>query len=57
MFTANKIFNGKQCIIEWYVNDNKVTHVIEDMITGVIYITKKHFVELAYFYWHGDKAS
>ena len=57
MFTANKIFNGKQCIIEWYVNNNKVTPVIEDMITGVIYITKKHFVELAYFYWHGDKAS
>ena len=28
------------------MNDNKVTHVSEDVITGVIDITKKHFGEL-----------
>ena len=42
-FTANILINGKQCTTQWYVDDNKVTHVSEDMITGVINITKKHF--------------
>ena len=41
--TANQMSNGKQCTIQWYVNDNKVTHVSEDLISGLIYITKKHF--------------
>ena len=33
---ANKIINGKHCTIQWYVDDNKVTHVSEGLITGVI---------------------
>ena len=28
------------------MDENKVTHVSEDVITGVIYITNKHFGEL-----------
>ena len=38
--TANKMINGKQCTIQWYVDDNKVTHASEDVIIGVIYIKK-----------------
>ena len=44
--TANKMINGKQCTIQWYADDNKVTHVSEDVITRVIDITKKSFGEL-----------
>ena len=57
--TANKIINGKYCTIQWYMDNNKVTHDSEDVITGVIDITKKHFGELGVskrketqFYWH-----
>ena len=28
------------------MDDNKLTHVSEDVITGVVYITKKHFGSL-----------
>ena len=51
--TANKTINDKQCTIQWYVDDNKVTHVSEDVITGVIDITNKHFGELVVS--HGKK--
>ena len=40
------MFNGKQCTIQWYVYENHVTHISEDVITGVIVITRKHFGEL-----------
>ena len=51
--TANKMINGKQCNIQWYVDDNKVRHVSENVITGVIDITKIHFGELVVS--HGKK--
>ena len=41
--TENKIINGKQCTIQWYMDDNKLTHVSDEVITGVIDIIKKHF--------------
>ena len=44
--TANKMINGKQCTIQWYEENNKVTHISKDVITRVIDITKKHFGEL-----------
>ena len=44
--TSNKMINDKQCTIKWYVEYNKVTHVSEYVITGVIDITKKRFGEL-----------
>ena len=40
------MINDKQCTIQWYVDNNKVTHVNEDFIIGVIYITKRNFGEL-----------
>jgi hypothetical protein len=43
---ANKMINGKQCTIAWYVDDNKVSHVSEDVLTEVIDEVKKHFGEL-----------
>ena len=47
--TANKMINGKHCTIQWYVDDNKVMNVSEDVITGVIDITKKHSGELVVY--------
>ena len=44
--TTNKIINGKQFTVQWYVDDNKFTHVSKGVITGVIDIKKKHFREL-----------
>ena len=41
--TANKMIDYKQCTIQLYVDDIKVTHVNEDVITGVIDITRKKF--------------
>ena len=38
--TENKMINGKQCTIQWYVDNNKVIHVSADVIKEVIYITK-----------------
>ena len=36
----------RQCNIQWYVYNNKVAHVSEEMITRGIDITKKQFWEL-----------
>ena len=44
--TANKMINFRQCTIQWCVDNNKVTHVSEDVITGFVDITKKKFGEL-----------
>ena len=44
--TENKMINEKHCTIQWYVYDNKVTHISKDEITGVIDTTKKVFEEL-----------
>jgi hypothetical protein len=33
---ANKIINGKQCTIVWYVDDNKISHVDPNVVTDVI---------------------
>jgi hypothetical protein len=33
---ANKMINGKQCTILWHVDDLKISHVDEDVVTGVI---------------------
>ena len=51
--TANKTINDKQCTIQWYVDDNKVTHVSEYVITGVINIMKKQYGEFVVS--HGKK--
>ena len=33
---ANKIINGKQCTIAWYVDDMKISHVDPNVVTDVI---------------------
>jgi hypothetical protein len=33
---ANKVINGKQCTICWYVDDLKISHVDKDVVTQVI---------------------
>ena len=33
---ANKIIGGKQCTVGWYVDDNKISHMSADVVTGVI---------------------
>ena len=33
---ANKIINGKQCTIGWYVDDNKISHVDPAVVTSII---------------------
>ena len=34
--TANKVINGSQCTVCWYVDDNKVSHVDDDVIDMVV---------------------
>lgn len=33
---ANKMINGKQCTIVWYVDDNKISHVDSAVTTDII---------------------
>ena len=43
---ANKIINGKQCTLVWYVDDDKVSHVDDKEVTEVIDLMKGHFGDL-----------
>ena len=36
MYVSNRDIIGKQCTIAWYVYDNKVSHVEQDVIHDVI---------------------
>ena len=40
---ANKVENGKQCTIAWYVNNNKISHVKPEIVTEVIAMIEEHF--------------
>lgn len=33
---ANKMINGKQCTIAWYVDHNKVSHEDPNVVTEII---------------------
>ncbi|KAI2490768.1 Reverse transcriptase (RNA-dependent DNA polymerase) [Fragilaria crotonensis] len=33
---ANKVINGKQCTVAWYVDDMKISHVDPNVVTQVI---------------------
>jgi len=33
---ANKVINGKQCTIGWYVDDNTIGHVEDEVVDEVI---------------------
>ena len=43
---ANKVINGKQCTIVFYVDDNKISHVDPDVVSEVLEILKGHFGDL-----------
>ena len=43
---ANKMINGKQCTIAWYVDDNKLSHVDLKVVSMVLSTIKEHFGEL-----------
>lgn len=43
MCVANKIINGSQCTICFYVDDNKISHVDVNIIKDVISELEKHF--------------
>ena len=44
---ANKIINGKQCTIAWYVDDNKISHVDSRVVTGIIKAIEKRFGKMS----------
>ena len=43
---ANKVIDGKQMTIVWFVDDCKVSHVDPEAVTKVVNKLKKHFGEL-----------
>ena len=43
---ANKMINGKQCTIVWYVDDVKVSHVDETVVSDITKYTQKEFGNL-----------
>ena len=40
---ANKMIEGEQCTIVWYVDDNKISHVNSQVVDQVIAEIKKKF--------------
>lgn len=43
---ANKMINGKQCTVAWYVDDNKLSHEDPEVVTEVLNAIKDHFGDL-----------
>ena len=43
---ANSTIKYKQCTISWYVDNNKVSHIDEDVNTKVTEIIAEHFGNL-----------
>ncbi len=43
---ANKMVDGKQCTIAWFVDDNKISHVDPKVVTGVIEKIEERFGEM-----------
>ena len=43
---ANKVINGSQCTIVWYVDDNKVSHVDPKVVDEILKIMEKKFGKL-----------
>jgi hypothetical protein len=40
---ANKVVNGKQCTIAWFVDDNKISHVEPKVVTEVVEKIEERF--------------
>ena len=43
---ANKIIDGKQCTIAWYVDDNKISHVDTNVVTNILEKMREHFGDI-----------
>ena len=43
---ANKMINGSQCTIAWYVDDNKISHEDPKVVDEILKVMNKHFGEL-----------
>jgi hypothetical protein len=43
MCLANKIIGGKQCTIAWYVDNNKISHCKEKVVTSIIEAIEEQF--------------
>ena len=43
---ANKMVNGNQCTIVWYVDDNKISHREQEVVDEILEIMTKHFGEM-----------
>ncbi len=50
---ANKLVNGKQCTVSWYVNDNKISHIDASVVTQIMEAIEKHFGKMMVV--HGNK--
>ena len=44
---ANKVINGSQCTIVWYVDDNKISNKDKDVVTKEMEMISKHFGDLS----------
>jgi hypothetical protein len=42
-YVPNKVINGKQCTIAWYVDDNKISHMEPGVVTGIIRKIEERF--------------
>lgn len=42
---SNKMINGSQCTIAWHVDDNKVSHVDQEVIDNIMKLLETHFGE------------
>ena len=47
LYVVNKIINGKQCMIIWYVDDNKVSYVEAKVVDLIMKKTKKKFRKMS----------
>ncbi|KAG7359547.1 reverse transcriptase RNA-dependent DNA polymerase [Nitzschia inconspicua] len=45
-YVANKMVNGKQYTVAWYVDDNKISHIDPKVVTNVITALEGHIGEM-----------
>ena len=43
MCVANKTINGKQCTVAWYVDDNKISYVEQEVVDDIVAKIGKRF--------------
>ena len=43
---SNKMIDGKQCTISWYVDNNNISHTDENVVTNILDKMKEHFGDI-----------